>query len=348
MLKFINGLLASTSMSAAGNPAEGVGGGGAAAADKVAAPANANFLATLPETLRAHEAFKDVGDVNTLAQRYADTRKPFAEQLPEDIRGEAYFKDLKSWDDVAKKAFNQAKMIGADKATIVQLPSNDDAKGQAELFAKLGRPEAADKYVIPKLEGGKGYSPEDKAFQQAMLPLLHDANLTQGQVNALVPKFNALMTGVAETQQKETKTKIDASVAALAKEWGDATATKTQTAKDAMNHYVDKLKLGDDLKLALETVDPNSGIKIGNMPGIVKLFEHFGAGLKEGGVFGKGGAGSNGGALSPAEAQQHISAKTNDDKFKAAYMSKSHPDHAAAVKEMEALYKQAYPDQKPG
>ena len=340
MLKFKNGLLLGTCMSQAGVVDTSGGSGGQQQQQQ--APANNNaFLQSLPEPLRAHGAFKDVADMGALAQRYADTQKPFAEQLPEKIRGEAYFKDIKSFDDLATKAYNQAKMIGKDPNTLLEIPSNDDDKALTALYTKLGRPETADKYDIPKLADGKDYSTDDKAFQTAVLPILHDAGITQRQLTKIMPAWNALQAKAAEAVGAQTQASFKTADEALTKEWGAAKAEKIATAQAAITFLASGEKgpkLGADLKAALETINPATGQAFGNMPAFARLFAYFGTQMKEDGLIGKGGAGGVGDALSPAEADQQINAKYADTKFMASYTNKNAPDHADAVREMSRLF----------
>ncbi|HEY2068275.1 MAG TPA: hypothetical protein VGG48_01875 [Rhizomicrobium sp.] len=343
MLRFLDGFLLGTTSSAGAAAADSGAGGGAAN--------NNAFLGTLPEPLRAHPAFKEVSDVGSLAQRYADTQKPFAEQLPEAIRGEAYFKDIKSFPDLATKAFNQAKMIGKNPDTLVELPANDDAKAWESVYAKLGRPEAADKYEIPKLADGKDYTPADRDFQNAVLPILHKAGVTQRQFAAIMPEWNALQQQVGAAAETARVNEIKAGHANLDKEWGAAKGEKLKLAQSTINFLASDEKgpkLGGDLAAALEQTDPSTGQKLGTHPAFARLFAYLGAQMQEDGLIGKGGGGGQGDALSPAEAQQHINARQADTKFMAAYQNKRAPDHADAVKEMQRLYELAYPAQKQG
>ena len=328
MLKFLNGRLAGLMMSGSGT-GDGGGGGGD----------NAAFIASLPETLRAHPAFKDVTDVGALATRYADAQKPFAEQLPEDIRNEAYFKDIKDLGGLAKTAYNQAKMIGADKNAIMSLPKGpDDKDGYNAIYAALGRPESADKYVVPKLDGGRDYTDGDKAFQKAVLPVLHEAGVTQAQLDKIAPALNSIGEAALKAQVDARTANGAKAAEALRSEWGAAYDQNVGLAKQALAHYG-----SPELVAELESTGADgSKMPLGDSPQLTRLFAKLGGQLKEDGLVGKGGSG-NAGELSPAEASQQINAKQGDTKFMEAYTRKDHPGHADAVSEMSRLYKFANP-----
>lgn len=326
MLKFLDGFRSVLLMSAAG-VAEPAGGGGAPPA-----------LAAAP----AAPAAAPAADANKAWS--FPTEKAFAEYLPDAYKADANFRDIKDFDGLLKSFVGARKMTGLDKANLLPIPSNDDAKDWDAVYNKLGRPESADKYEIPKPGEGKEYSEADKAMQTALLPILHKAGVTQRQLAAIVPAWNALAAQAGEATAKQEKDAIAAADADLTKEWGAAKDSKIAIGKEALTHFTTELKLGDTLTKALEAKDAN-GNALGNNPALLKLFAHFGAQLKEDGLIGKGGGGGAG-EYSPAEAQQQINAKRNDADFQKVYRDKKNPAHADAVAEMQRLYEQAYPADK--
>lgn len=331
MLKFLDGIKAGLMMSAAGVAADQGAGGGQQ-------PANSNFLSALPETLRAHPAFAEVKDVGDLATRYADTQKPFAERLPEKIRGEAAFKDIKDLDGLANSYFNAQKMIGLPKDRVLALPAPDaDAKAWDEVWGRLGRPETADKYVVPKRADGKDYSETDLATQKVLLQMLHEAGAPQRLIDNVVPKWNEFVDGLTAADATKTKADLDARVAALKTKWGAAANDKSKLANDAILHLDQTLNLGGALAKEFD------GAKIEQFPALAEVFAHIGGMYREDGVIGKGGSGGQGDMLSPAEATQQINALHGDEKFMQAYKSKDHPGHKDAVDRMMRLYEMQNP-----
>jgi hypothetical protein len=114
---------------------------------------------------------------------------------------------LKTPEDAAKKAYNLEKLFGHEKAgRTVVLPKDDDPKGQAEFFAKLGRPE----------------KPEDYGFQgnpeivNEYAKVMHATGITKKQADALAAANNEIE--LAHVRRLEQRSASD--MAELQKEWG--------------------------------------------------------------------------------------------------------------------------------
>jgi hypothetical protein len=255
----------------------------------------------------------------------------FAETLPADLRGDPAFKDIKDLPGLAKSYVNAQKMIGLPADRRLALPAGDDPKEWAEVFARLGRPEGADKYQIPKRGDNKDYSPADVEFQKAILPVLHEAGLSQRQLNVILPKWNEMMDGLTtKSEQAATAARADAE-AKLKTELGAAYQEKVGLARNAFVHYAEQLKLGDGIVAAFDKAG------MGNDPAVIKLFAHLGEALKEDPLHGKNFSGS-GDTLSPAEAEQQIRSKYADKAFMKVYGDKRAPGHAEAVQAMAKLF----------
>lgn len=319
-------------------PEDGTGGAGGA-------PANAAYLATLPETIRGHEAFKDVKDGNDLATRYhGELTRPFAERLPEDIRTLPTFKDYKDLAGLARSHANVEKLVGAPKERVLLLPEGDDEKEWGTVYGRLGRPEAADKYEV-KYPDGYNESDGDKAFKSHMLPVMHKYGLSQRQLAGILSEgwmpYQQKVSGDAKTmfdQRRATATE------GLKKDWGTAFDQNLADGDGALGFYETQLKLPG---LAKEVTDAG----LHHSPNMIKFLSHIGKTLREDGKLqGGGGGGGNADVLSPVEAQQQINALRSDAKFMADYneTAKSGPRleaHNLAVKRMQLLYEQGHPQQ---
>lgn len=322
---------------------EGAGGGGGAGGSGGGAVDNSAFLATLPEPIRGHEAFKSIKDPVDLATRYhAEVARPFAERLPEKIRGEAAFKDIKDLDGLATSYLNQGKLLGVPKEKLVRLPDGDDPKEWDAVYERLGRPAAADKYDV-KPPQGKAFSDGDKAFQAHMLPVMHKAGLTQKQLDTIInegwmPYSDKVSQGFqAAREQRRTQ-----ATEALKTEWGTAFDERLGLGEAALSHFERELKLPG---LRQELID--NGFH--HSPNLIKLLSFVGATLKEDGkLHGGGGGGGHSATLSPVEAQQQIAALRGDANFIKDYHEEAKSGarfeaHKIAVQKMAALYAQAFP-----
>lgn len=312
---YVQRLLAGTTMADAA--ADAGGGGGDAAAAAAAAAAKG-------------------GGGNGAAWAFP-TEKAFAEYLPDTYKAAPAFRDIKTFDGLLSSFVSTQKLVGADKATILQLPKDDDAKAWDGFYNAQGRPEKVEGYKVPARADGKAYDETATAFQKQMIPVLHEIGLTQRQIDKLVPRWNEYMDGNTKAANDKSVADTTAAAAALKTELGMAFDGKLADAQAALVHYAGELKLGDAI---LKDLDAS---KLGNHPGMFKLLAHFGAQLKEDGVIGKGGVGGGAGALAPAEAKQQLATMNADEETKKIMLDKTHPKHAETIAKRSALFEQAYP-----
>lgn len=323
-------------------PGAAAAGAGAAAAAGAGVAANP-FLTSLPEPLRAHDAFKDVKDVGDLATRYAGavTPKPLAEILPKDIAGEAYFKDIKTVDDLAKKAFHQAKMIGKDPNALVEFPgANATPEQLAPIYDRLGRPAKAvlgdGGYQIPPPQG-REWTAEERTLQEAMLPAAHKAGLNTQQLQEMNGALGEYGVKVAAAKKAEQDRAAGETATALKTKWGAAYVQRMDRTNQAITYLAGKAGV-DATQLNAEL----DRTKIGNAPVLAQVLDIVGGMLEEDGVLGRAPAGG-GEQASPNEARQQITALMADKEFVAAWTTKSHPKHKEAVERRARLMEQAYP-----
>lgn len=174
--------------------------------------------------------------------------------------GEAHkgFVELKGWqapDDAISSYINLEKLVGADRAgrTVVLPKGDDDADGWKAFHAKLGVPEAPDKYGLTAPEGS------DPAFSQRAAEAFHKAGLTPKQAKALEAFWAAeagnaqtIQSANAEKQQAEFEAKAAQALDALRKEWGDKYPAREQAARNAAALAAQKVGLDADKLDALE------------------------------------------------------------------------------------------------
>jgi hypothetical protein len=93
---------------------------------------------------------------------------------------------------------------------------------------------------------------------------------------------------------------------------------------------------------ALEAELDKTGL--GNSTGLVKILAGLAKRYQEDGLIGR--ASGNESLNSPTEAKQGINALQQDQNFMKAYRDRNNSGHKDAVAKMEALYKQAYPEER--
>lgn len=254
----------------------------------------------------------------------------FLDQIPEAIRGEAAFKDIKDVAALATSYFNAQKYVGAPPSEIIRLGALTDPAVLADVWTKLGRPEAPDKYELadPKPEempAGLVISPEAKT---AFAAKAHELGLSTRQAGELYAYLNTGRIAAFKNAGDTEAQALAAANEALKTEYGQAFERTIEDVNAAVDHFSQKLKLGDGLEKAIE------GMPAASRVALTKLFAHLGAPLRGdptlvGGKTGAGGFG--GGALSPAEAQQQINAMWSDPATAKALRDKRDPGHQAAV-----------------
>ena len=143
----------------------------------------------------------------------------------------------------------------------------------AAFYNQLGRPETPDAYQIPVPEG------DDGAFAVEVAPMLHEAGLTQKQIDILAPKWNEFVAAkTAEAAKAEESrlaalhSKNTAEAAELKNEWGQKHDANMEFARRAVKQFMPSEKAGDAIA-ALEGV---LGYK-----GTIAFLHGIGAGLGE-------------------------------------------------------------------
>jgi len=149
------------------------------------------------------------------------------------------FVELKGWsapDDVIQSYANLEKLVGADRAgrTVVLPKGDDDAEGWQSFKAKLGVPDAPEKYGIAPPEGS------DPAFVERASKAFLDAGLTPKQAKALeafwsgeVQGATTIQTAAQEKAQAEFEANAAKALESLKGEWGEKYSAREQGARNA-------------------------------------------------------------------------------------------------------------------
>lgn len=247
-----------------------------------------------------------------------------AEWLPEEYRADPAFASFKDVASLAKSFKDTQAFVGADKATLVRLPKDDAAPEWADVWAKLGRPEAPDKYEL------KGPDAHDPALLEGFRQTFHEAGLSQKQVAKIMEAYRDVYAKQAEALNDSIAAEARAAEQALRKEWGAGYEERLHAVTAMI-----KSMGGED---ALSAVNEAG---MGRNPAILKLFAKLAEATGQAGGL-KGGNQGGFTTKTPKQAQAEIADKQRDPQFFAAYTNRDHPAHAETVREMAELYKLAY------
>lgn len=246
--------------------------------------------------------------------------------LPEAHRGDAAFAKYQSMDDLLAGFKSAQSFIGADKATVLRIPTDEkDEAGWGAVHKQLGRPDDPTGYGV-KTDGPDG------ALWQKALPEMHKLGFTAKQVQGVQAMLGAM--GAEYATQFDTPDKAlayflpklgdavaseafaDATVAQLKQVWGQAFDDKMHAANRLAAMFAETQN-PEITKLFKAPQD--GGYGLANLPGFVAMMAELGEKLTENGSL-TGGAGQNQGrALTPDQAQADISTMMADPDFRAAY-----------------------------
>lgn len=228
---------------------------------------------------------------------------------------------------VVAMAYHNLLKLQNGNGDVVSLPPENATPEQLKAFDKrLGAPETVDGYKDLKM----GDKPDPK-FVDFGKSLALDLGLSPKKAQALVDKWNTFATAEQLARQNVEVTANNDAVDALMKTWGPQ-AAENQAA-------------GLRVVKAIGNVDLINAVDraIGAAP-VMQLLMEIGKRTSEG-TF-KGDGAPNGNPNDPSNmtkeaAGARIAALRGDPAFNAKYTDKKHPEHAAAVAEMTALYAKA-------
>lgn len=242
--------------------------------------------------------------------------------LPEEIRDHASLKNIQDPVALAKSYVNAQKLIGAEKISIPGKHATEDDWKQ--VYTKLGLPETADKYEVKfkdtvTLDQNFATEFKDVAFKSGILPK---------QAQALADWFSQANEQSEAKFAEQIKVQTEKNINALKEEWGVAFDNKLRTAQKVV------AKFGDE---KINAFIENSGL--GNNPDFIKFVAKIGETFKEDSEVNPG---SNGiPAMTPKDAIAAANKIIGDTSHP--YHQKGHINHQAAIKEVQDLFKMAYP-----
>jgi hypothetical protein len=239
-----------------------------------------------------------------------------------DSISEAYRKDpniekFTEIDALAKSYINATKMIGQDKVVI---PTNNSTEEHwDEVYAKLGRPESADKYALDvKSEVVNLDETAIKSFAEQS----HKLGLNNKQAQGILEFYKNNMEGTAQQSKIDTETAQAQAEQQLRQEWGRDFEGKVKQAGALAKANINPEVL--DMTLS-------NGTRLGDHPEIIKGFAKIAGMMQEDKIV----ATESENAQSVNNIEEEISSIVNDRN--GPYWNKSHPDHDKMVQQVYTL-----------
>ena len=257
----------------------------------------------------------------------ADWRAAF----PEALRDNPSLKEIPDIPTLAKRFIDTKALVGADTVAIPQKSWTDEQR--RDFFNKIGCPEKTDGYVLPEnVEMPQGFQRDDGLLDE-MRQESHRLGLTDQQFAGVARLM--LTKGLIRTDdfQHGHDTALEDTTQVLRKEWGTAYDQEIAFADVTLEKFG-----GEAL---LKEVKENH---LYLFPELTKACAKIGHMIANDNILG---AGPKSLMHTPESAQNAIGEKKRDKEFMKVYLDESAMGHAAAVDEMWALQKAAYPDKAP-
>ena len=237
--------------------------------------------------------------------------------LPEDLKNDPTLSNFKDVESLAKTVVHQQKVLG----NRIPIPKTDEER--MEVYNKLGRPEAADKYEVNVPEDYSAFFTQDQISQ--FKNVAHQMGLNQQQVEGLVNYQMESIKNQGDMYASQVDVQRQESEAMLKKEWGYDYDSQVRNARRAIDVYGD-----NEIKELMNT-------EAGNHPAVIRLFARLGKDITEDMAQNTQ---NNTLASSPLDAKQEIQDTFNNPDHP--YHNPRHKDHQPAVEKMRQLHEKVY------
>ena len=272
------------------------------------------------ETVPVDQATTETTQPTATPTTVAKTDTPVSswkDSISEEFRKDPSIEKFTEIDALAKSYINATRMIGQDKIVIPTKNSSQEAWDEA--YAKLGRPETADKYNL-KIESDIVKMDENaiKSFAEQS----HKLGLNNKQAEGILDFYKNNMEGTAQQSKIDTETAQAQSEQQLRQEWGRDFDAKVQQAGALAKANINPEVL--DMTLS-------NGTRLGDHPEIIKGFAKIAGMMSEDKIVTTESEDVN----TVADIESEISAITNDTD--GPYWNKQHPDHDKMVQQVYTL-----------
>jgi len=247
----------------------------------------------------------------------AQPTSSWKDSISEDFRNDPSIEKFTEIDALAKSYINATKMIGQDKIVIPTKNSSQEAWDEA--YAKLGRPESADKYA---LDAKSDVVPFDETAIKSFAEQSHKLGLNNKQAQGILEFYKNNMEGSAQQAKIDTETAQSQAEQQLRQEWGRDFEGKVKQAGALAKANINPEVL--DMTLS-------NGTRLGDHPEIIKGFAKIAAMMSEDKIV----ATESENVVTKTDIESEISALTNDTN--GPYWNKNHPDHDKMVQQVYTL-----------
>jgi len=250
----------------------------------------------------------------------ADTPAPqtsWKDSISEEYRVDPNIEKFTEIDALAKSYINATKMIGQDK---VAIPNNNSTEDQwNDVYAKLGRPESADKYTLDAKSEVVNF--DDTAIK-SFAEQSHKLGLNNKQAQGILEFYKNNMEGTAQQSKIDTETAQAQAEQQLRQEWGRDFDGKVKQAGALAKANINPEVL--DMTLS-------NGTRLGDHPEIIKGFAKIAGMMQEDKIV----ATESENAQSVSNIEEEISSIVNDRN--GPYWNKQHPEHDKMVQQVYTL-----------
>ena len=244
--------------------------------------------------------------------------------LPEDVAGK-----VNKFQSVGALAEGYVHLQNLTAGEKVYLPKEDASEEEFNQFYKaLGRPDEAKGYSVDSAKFGLEEGAEETGMLQWFRAAAHKAGLTQKQFEDLTYGFNDYAVGEHEQLIENNEQEYENTEMALRAKWGAKYDRNMEMSRLGMLQYVG----GDTAEERMEFFEA-FGRRYGNDPMIMQVLHDYAKVTVEPSMSSPDGA--------QAQMTEHdVQGKINDLMNSAAYNNKSDPNHNAAVRQVEQLFRQ--------
>ena len=273
---------------------------------------------TVPVETTTTETVQPTAQPTTVAK--ADTPAPqtsWKDSISEQYRADPNIEKFTEIDALAKSYINATKMIGQDKVAIPNNNSTDDQWN--EVYAKLGRPESADKYA---LDVKSEIVNLDEGAIKSFTENAHQLGLNNKQAQGILEFYKNNMEGTAQQAKIDTETAQAQAEQQLRQEWGRDFESKVKQAGALAKANMDANVL--DMTLS-------NGTRLGDHPEVIRGFAKIASMMQEDKIV----ATESENVDTTKDLESEISAIMNDKNHP--YHIKGHPDHDKSVQQLLTL-----------